>query len=125
MKTNINYGISISETMDQYPKSFWFSYIFFGCSMVGFILKELEQKHRWNWIKSKVKWAMIYPIVVLTLTFAVVIFMMIFIVPKITKAFWDTWVALPFMTQLMVNISDFISIKWYILILIIINIFNI
>lgn len=129
MKTNINYGISISETMDQYPKVFdsltsSLVSVWVKTGSLWFILKELEQKLIDEIeLKSKVKWAMIYPIVVLSLTFAVVIFMMIFIVPKITKAFWDTWVALPFMTQLMVNISNFISEKWYIMILSIVLIY--
>lgn len=129
MKTNINYGISISETMDQYPKVFdsltsSLVSVWVKTGSLWFILKELEQKLIDEIeLKSKVKWAMIYPIVVLSLTFAVVIFMMIFIVPKITKAFWDTWVPLPFMTQLMVNISNFISEKWYIMILSIVLIY--
>ncbi|MDD4151645.1 MAG: type II secretion system F family protein [Candidatus Gracilibacteria bacterium] len=129
MKTNINYGISISETMDQYPKVFdslTSALISVGVKTgsLGFILKELEVKLIDEIeLKSKVKGAMIYPIVVLSLTFAVVIFMMVFIVPKITKAFGDTGVPLPFMTQLMVNISNFISEKWYIMILAIVLIY--
>lgn len=126
MKTNINYGIAISETMAQYPKAFdnltvSLIAVWVKTGTLWFILKEIEKKLLDEIeLKAKVKWALMYPIVVLFLTFWVVIFMMTFIVPKITKAFWDSWVALPFMTQLMVNISNFIQHSWYILIAVII-----
>lgn len=121
MKTNINYGISISETMEQYPKVFdslirALVSVWVKTGSLGFILSELDIKLAEEIeLKAKVKWAMLYPVVVLTLTFRVVIFMMLVIVPKITKAFEETWVALPYMTQVMVNISHFIANKWYIL----------
>ncbi len=123
MKTNINYGIAISETMAQYPKVFdnlttSLIAVWVKTGSLWFILKEIEKKLLDEIeLKAKVKWALMYPVVVLILTFWVVIFMMTFIVPKITKAFWDTWVPLPYMTQLMVNTSSFIVNSWPIIII--------
>lgn len=126
MRTNINYWVAISETMSQYPKVFdtlttALIAVWVKTGTLGFILKEIEKKLLDEIeLKSKVKWALMYPVVVLFLTFWVVIFMMTFIVPKITKAFASTWVELPFMTQLMVNTSEFIQHSWYVIIVAII-----
>ena len=123
MKTNINYWVSISETMSQYPKAFdnlttALVAVWVKTGTLWFILKEIEKKLLDEIeLKAKVKWAMMYPIIVLFLTFWVVIFMMLAIVPKITKSFGDSWVALPYMTQLMVDISSFLANKWYIMII--------
>lgn len=123
MKTNINYWVSISETMTQYPKAFdnltvALISVWVKTGTLWFVLKEIERKLLDEIeLKSKVKWALMYPVVVLFLTLWVVVFMMLFIVPKITKSFWDAGVELPFMTQLMVTTSNFIATKWYIIII--------
>jgi type IV pilus assembly protein PilC len=52
---------------------------------------------------------MIYPMILLTLTIAMVVFMMIFIVPRVTAAFAKAGATLPKPTQIVVNISDFLG----------------
>ena len=55
---------------------------------------------------------MIYPMILLTLTISMVVFMMIFIIPKITASFEKTGSELPAMTRIVVNISDFFIHDW-------------
>jgi type II secretory pathway component PulF len=50
---------------------------------------------------------MVYPAILITLTICVVIFMMLFIVPKITETFTKANVELPALTQMIVNVSNF------------------
>lgn len=69
-------------------------------------------------MKAMVKKAMIYPVVVFVVAIAVVIFMMIAVIPKFVSMFEDMGVAMPFMTQLVIDMSNFIIHKWYILIII-------
>ena len=120
IRNNIDHGISINETMRQYPK------VFDGLTVslidvwektwkLGKILAELDANLLENIeLKGKVKGAMIYPAILLTLTFTMVIFMMTFIVPKVTETFKKTGTALPWPTQVIVAISDFFVTKWYI-----------
>ncbi len=122
IKVNIDYGIGISESMMQYPKVFDSLLI----ALVGVwektwnlwkILAEIDKKLLENIeLKGKVKWALIYPVILLCLTFAMVTFMMIIIIPKVTESFSQTGTQLPYLTQIVINISDFFRYQWYILI---------
>ena len=113
MKENINHGIGISETMNQYPKVFdslttALVSVWEKTWQLGKILAELDANLLESIeLKWKVKGAMIYPMILLWLTFVMVVFMMIFIVPRITESFKKAWSDLPELTQFVVNVSNF------------------
>ncbi len=117
IKENIDHWIAINETMSTYPKIFdnltiALIKVWEKTWKLGLILNELDTQMIENLeLKGKVKWAMIYPMILLTLTIAMVVFMMIFIVPRVTQAFWKAWATLPKPTQIVVNISDFLG--WF------------
>jgi len=123
IRSNIDHGIAINETMRQYPKVFdtlTIALVDVGEKTwkLGAILAELDTNLLENIeLKGKVKGAMIYPMILLTLTFAMVIFMMIFIVPKVTESFEKTGTALPWPTQMIVNVSHFFTNDWHIFII--------
>lgn len=113
MKENINHGISISETMNQYPKVFdslttALVTVWEKTWQLGKILVELDSNLLENIeIKWKVKWAMIYPMILMVMTLTMVTFMMIFIVPRITESFEKAGSELPALTQFVVWVSNF------------------
>ena len=121
IKVNIDYGIGISESMMQYPKVFdslliALVWVWEKTWSLGRILAEMDKKLLENIeLKWKVKWALIYPVILLFLTFSMVTFMMIFIIPRITESFADTGTALPALTQFVIHISDFFRYDWHIL----------
>ncbi len=136
MKENINHWISLSETMNEYPKVFdslttALVWVWEKTWQLGKILAELDQNLLENIeIKWKVKWAMIYPMILLWLTITMVIFMMIFIVPRITAAFEKAGTELPALTQFIVWVSNFfmndylkliIWVIWFVLLIRLIN----
>lgn len=118
MRRNIDHGVSIHETMLQYPKVFdslTTALIEVGekTGQLGKILQELDRNLLENIeLKWKVKWAMVYPAVLMVLTLCMVIFMMVFIVPRITAAFDKAGANLPWLTQFIVNVSDFFIYSW-------------
>jgi len=122
IKINIDYGISISESMIQYPKVF--DNLLIALISVGEktwnlwkVLQEINKKLLENIeLKWKVKWALIYPVILLILTFSMVTFMMVFIIPKITESFAKTATELPYLTQVIINISNFFRNEWYMLV---------
>ncbi len=57
-------------------------------------------------LKSKVKGAMIYPAVVVTVAVAVITIIMIFVIPTFAKMFADFGSALPLPTQIVINLSN-------------------
>ena len=85
IKENIDHGISVSETMQQYPKVFdsltvALIWVWESTWKLWSILAELDRNLLESIeLKWKVKWAMIYPMILMWLTLVMVIFMMIFI----------------------------------------------
>ena len=128
MRENINHGISISETMNQYPKIFdslttALVSVWEKTWQLGKILAELDANLLENIeLKWKVKWAMIYPVILFWLTLLMVTFMMIFIVPRITESFEKAGSELPWLTQFVVSISGFFINDYWKLILAIISV---
>lgn len=67
-------------------------------------------------IKSLVKKSMIYPIALSIIVVGVIIIMMAFVVPTFSDMYADMDQELPFLTRMVVGISDFVVQKFYILI---------
>ena len=64
-------------------------------------------------IRSKIKAAMVYPILLCFMTIALVTFMVIFILPRFMVMFDSSDVELPKMTQGVIKISDSLKNYWY------------
>jgi len=115
-------GLSLSDAMSRSPKTFPRVYT----AMVeagetgGFLDLVLGQiadfQSRDKELKSKVVTAMIYPIVLLFLAIAVLIFLMVYFIPRFKTLFEDFDGALPLITQVIVATSEF-SVKYGIFIL--------
>jgi len=69
-----------------------------------------------NRTKKKVQSALVYPVLMSFVTIAVVIFMMIFVVPKYVQTFRDMGIELPLATRIVIAASDFVSAYWYVVI---------
>ena len=67
-------------------------------------------------LKSQIKSAMIYPIAVLTVAFAVTVVLMIFVIPAFKGVFSSFGAALPAPTQMVIGMSDFFVDHWYLII---------
>jgi type IV pilus assembly protein PilC len=67
--------------------------------------------------KKQMKSAMTYPIVVLTIAFGVLIFMLVYLVPQFSGMYADNDATMPALTLAILSISDFIQSNWIILIL--------
>ena len=59
--------------------------------------------------RKQMKSAMTYPVVVLTLAFGVLIFMLTYLVPQFSSMFEENGASLPALTQTILNISNFIK----------------
>ncbi len=123
MKENIDHWITISETMKKYPKVFdsltiALISVWEKTWLLWKILNELDKNLLESIeLKWRIKSALMYPVIMVFLTVAMLVFMMVFIIPKITEAFASSWVELPALTQFIVAVSHFIIEKWYIMIL--------
>ncbi len=64
-------------------------------------------------IQSKIKGALVYPIAVLVISLLVITGLLIFVVPKFASLFQGSGMKLPFLTQLMLDMSDFAQRTWW------------
>ena len=120
---DIESGATLSEAMSKHPKCFDRLY----CNMVkageaGGALEAILQrladfKEKSQTLKRRVKGAMIYPIVVILVATCIVGFILYFIIPKFKTIFADFGVDLPPMTVLLLNASDIVIQKFWIVIL--------
>ena len=72
-----------------------------------------------NALHSKVKGAVTYPIVILIVVVAVVAVLLVGVIPQFSQMFVDLGSELAAATQMLVNLSDFLQHKWYILVIIV------
>lgn len=122
IRSNLDHGLSISDTMRQHYK--YFDPLIIALVEVGEktgtlprVLSELEATLLENIeIKGKIKGAMIYPVILIGLSMCMMIFMLTFILPKITDSFKKTGTEIPGLTQFIMNISDFLIGHWIVLI---------
>ncbi len=66
-------------------------------------------------LRSKVRSAFVYPIFMFIIGSGVLAFMMTFVIPRITKIFEESKKALPFMTVVLINTSNFITEYYYLI----------
>jgi len=119
----ISKGKSLSESLGFFPEIF--SDLYRETLKVGEETGTLEeslrildnQMQREHDLKSKIKTAMAYPIIVLTMTLLIGVFMMIFAVPNLKVAFEELNVQLPLSTKIFLSSADFLMKNWLIFIL--------
>lgn len=115
IRNRISKGDQFHEALRQYPKVFSSLYV----SMVrageesGVLADSLKvistQLERSSSLTKKVKGAMIYPTIVLTVMVIIGVLMMIFVMPSITATFKSLDADLPATTQVLIAVSDFMS----------------
>lgn len=66
-----------------------------------------------NAIKSKIRTSMVYPIIMIGVSIVVLSFLFTFVVPKIVKIFKDTKSSLPFITVMLIFISNVFIKYWW------------
>ena len=70
--------------------------------------------------RQKVQQAMVYPVILFVLTIAILAGLLGYVVPDIVKVFSDTGQDLPFLTTLIIRMSDFVR-DWWIVVLVLIG----
>ena len=73
------------------------------------LTKISEQMDNQQKLKSKVKGAMMYPTIVVVVGVGVIWAMMVFVVPQFVSIIKDSGKEVPFITQLVIDISDFLK----------------
>ena len=68
-------------------------------------------------LRKKIKSAMTYPVIVISIAFLITTFLIVRVVPVFGEIFKDFGAKLPAPTQFLIDLSDFIRAQWYFMIL--------
>ena len=117
-------GSTFSEALAQHPKSFDKLYLNMirageAAGKLELILNRLATfREKAAKIQGKVKSAMVYPSIIVTIAVLITTGLMIFIVPKFKKTFTELLEGepLPGLTQFVMGISEFMISNWIILV---------
>ncbi len=115
MAARLNTGSQLSDALALYPK--WFDFISVSLIRAGeqggvldTVLKNIaEYKEKDYAIKKKIKSALMYPAVTVFVMIVVVIILMIKVIPVFAGLFKSFGSQLPYLTQVVVNISDWLK----------------
>jgi type IV pilus assembly protein PilC len=114
-------GATLSEAMAKSPKAFDRLFVnMIKAGEAGGALELILQRladflERAQALKRKIKGAMVYPVVVVSVAVGILTFIMIKIVPAFIKIFNDFEVELPPMTVLLIGISNAAVNYWYLI----------
>ena len=122
VRTDIEGGLSISDALKKHPDAFPELYTaMVRAGELGGILDTILERltsylENSENLKNKVKGAMMYPAIVLSICGAVTVFLMVFVIPTFERIFASFGAELPFITQMLIDTSNIMK-KYFILIL--------
>jgi type IV pilus assembly protein PilC len=122
VKQGIEGGSSMHEALGKYPVEFDELYrnLVHAGESAGVLDTVLDTvatyKERTEAIKSKIKKALFYPMMVLAVAFLVTMILLLFVVPVFETTFKDAGAELPLPTQIVVSASRFMQHYWWLVI---------
>ncbi|MDN5819396.1 MAG: type II secretion system F family protein [bacterium] len=122
--TSVEGGKSLAKAFANHPDVF--SNVFLSLVAAGELSGTLdeslrrisEQQEKDAAMNSKIRGALVYPVIVLVVIFGVMGFMLFTVVPQVEKLYEDLHKTLPLLTHVMVVAANFIISFWWLLIII-------
>src|ERR1035437_5773566 len=122
IRSEVMGGSSLSDALSRHPRDFADIYRALVASgeQIGQLARVLSRLadyiERRNALVQKVKLAFTYPAIVTVVAFAIVIFLLTYVVPQIVSVFANNKQKLPFLTTVMLGVSDFVrNYGWIVL----------
>ncbi|MFZ2544509.1 MAG: type II secretion system F family protein [Candidatus Saccharimonadales bacterium] len=120
---SVESGHTLHDSFAKHPKIF--DKLFLALVAAGEVSGTLDealqhiatQQEKDSAIMSRIRGAMMYPVIVLFVIAGVLIFMLVTVVPQVEKLYKDLHQTLPFITQLIVDASVFITNYWWLMLI--------
>lgn len=115
VRSKVLEGYGLAQAMAQYPNAFPELYratVGSGeqTGRLDVVLEKLaDYTEKQQQTRQKVQQALIYPLLMIIVSTAIISFLLTFVVPKIIDVFTESGQTLPAMTQLLINFSQFIK----------------
>jgi len=122
IKNRVSKGESFSDSLASYPNIF--SDLFVNMIKVGeesgtldevfrVLSLQLQKEHE---LKSKIRNAMVYPLIIVMVMIAVGIVIVTFVLPNLNVFFTSLNVDIPIYTRIVLAVGNFLSKNWYLMI---------
>lgn len=116
---DVESGMTLSEALGKHPKCFDRLYVNMvrageaGGALEVILQRLADFKEKSQGLKRKIVGAMVYPSVVIMVAVSILMFIMVMIIPKFKKIFDEFGLQLPWATQTLIKISDWMVNYWY------------
>ncbi len=120
---DIKGGLTLAQAFGKYPNIFPRLYVNLVKSgeasgkLDQVLVQMADGLEKEREFKSRVKGAMIYPIVVISMMFIVVIIMMVFVIPKLVTLYSQSTIDLPLPTKILIATSNLFVHFWWLIII--------
>lgn len=122
VKEAVTEGRSLGDACGQFPSTFDRLYVNMvkageTSGNLGLVLERLADFQEYQVkVRGQIFSALAYPAIMIFASLAIIAYLFVSVVPKLQKVFDSLKVPLPWYTQTLINISDFLQTRWYIVI---------
>ena len=119
ISADIQGGSTFSEALAKHPRQFDRLFVnMVRAGEVGGMLEVVLNRlaifmEKRQALKNRVKGAMIYPIFVIIFASGIVLFLLTYIVPTFAEVLGDFGGEMPWMTQFLINLSNYLKYEWW------------
>ncbi|MBI4036023.1 type II secretion system F family protein [Candidatus Daviesbacteria bacterium] len=116
---DIKGGLTLAQALSKFPNIFPRLYVNLVKSgetsgkLDNVLMQMANSLEKEREFQAKVKGAMIYPIVVLSMMVVVIIIMMVFVIPKLTNLYEQSTMELPLPTKILIGTSSMFVNYWW------------
>ena len=120
-------SLTLAQALGQYPRIFPHLYVNLVKSgetsgkLDSVLLQMADGLEKDREFQSKIKGAMIYPVLVLSMMVVVIIIMMVFVIPKLVTLYTQSTIELPLPTKILIGASTLFTNYWWVLVIIMVG----
>lgn len=124
---NIKGGLTLAQALSKYPDIFPNLYVNLvkagevSGKLDSILLQLADGLEKQREFQAKIKGAMIYPVVVLSMMMVVLIIMMVFVIPKLLTLYQQSTIELPLPTKILIFTSNLFMGYWWLGLIILIG----
>ena len=125
IREQVNEGKTLTDSMSEFPRifpPFYLNMVRAGeaSGTINLVLERLADfSENQQALMSKIRSALAYPIIMFFMGTAVIFLLMTFVVPKITGIFTDMNQTLPWVTLILITVSNFLKSFWWLILILI------
>lgn len=126
---DIKGGLAFAQALGKYPNIFPHLYVNLVKSgeasgkLDSVLLQMADGLEKDREFRSKIKGALIYPAVVLSMMGVVMVIMMVFVIPKLVALYTQSTIELPLPTRILIGTSALFTTYWWVMLILSIGLF--